>query len=187
MFGLFVLLMDLPAALKRPEVRLFWSLAARQATFAIGALALFATVTHADRPRRAIVIATIARFWTAAVLVFYGMENFLFPKFAPGVPSTTPTAAWVPLPALIAYATGILLVALGVAMLFQKFASAAAARSGVLMTLLTVALYVPQWIMARDVAAQVTGINFVFDTLLFAGTMLVIARSIPDSNRHAVG
>lgn len=184
MFGLFVLLMDLPAALKRPEVRLFWSLAARQTTFAIGALALFATVTRARWPSRAMIIATIARFWTAAVLVFYGIENFLFPQFAPGVPSTTPTATWIPLPALIAYATGILLVAFGLAMFVEKYASAAAARSGLLMTLLTIVLYVPQWVIARGVARQVTAINFVYDTLLFAGTMFVIGRAISETSRN---
>ena len=130
MFALFVLLMDLPAALRRPETRIFWSLVARQATFAIG------------------------------------------------VPSTTPTAAWIPLPALIAYATGILLVAFGIAMFTEKYARAAAVRSGLLMTVLTVALYVPQWVMGRDAAQQVTGINFVFDTLLFAGMMFVVGRAL---------
>jgi hypothetical protein len=178
MFGLFVLLMDLPAALARPGIRLLWSLAARQTTFAIGALALFATTTRGDRPRRAATLATIARIWTAAVLVFYGVENILFPQFAPGVPSTTPTQAWVPLPTLIAYATGILLVAFGIAMFVEKYASAAAAWCGMLMTLLTVALYVPQWVTAREVSQQVTAINFVFDTLLFAGTALMISRAI---------
>src|SRR5258708_2822650 len=37
MFGLFVLLMDLPAAVTHPTVRMAWSLAARQTTFALGA------------------------------------------------------------------------------------------------------------------------------------------------------
>src|SRR3954466_15970682 len=36
MFGLFVLLMDLPGAIARPASALSWMLAARQATFAIG-------------------------------------------------------------------------------------------------------------------------------------------------------
>jgi hypothetical protein len=181
MFGLFVLLMDLPAALKHPEVRLFWSLAARQATFAIGALALFATAARANQPRRAMMLATLARIWTAAVLVFYGVENLLFPQFAAGVPSTTPPEAWIPLPMVIACATGLLLVGFGVAMLAERAAAAAAARCGLLMTFLTVMLYVPQWVMARDVSQQVTAINFVFDTLLFAGAALVIARAISDT------
>ena len=181
MFGLFVLLMDLPGALKRPEMRIFWSLAARQATFAMGALALFALATRADSPRRAATIATIARIWTAAVLIFYGAENVLFPQFAPGVPSMSATETWVPLPTLIAYATGALFIGFGIAMLVEKFASAAAARCGLFVTLLTAALYVPQWVMARDASKQVTGINFTFDTLLFAGTLLVIGRAIAET------
>lgn len=181
MFALFVLLMDLPAALANPGSRMAWVLAARETTFAIGALALFAIATRAGRPRRAVTLATIARYWTAAVLVFYGVENVLYPRFAPGVPDTTPTPAWIPAPMLIAYATGILLVALGIAMLVEKYASAAAAGCGVWMTLLAVAIYVPQWVIARGVSQQVTAINFVFDTLLFAGTALVISRAISDT------
>ena len=185
MFGLFVALMDLPGAFRRPELRIAWSLAARQATFAMGALALFATVTRADHPRRAATLETIARFWTAAVLIFYGIENILFPQFAPGVPDVTPVATWVPVPSVIAYVTGGVLVACGIAMLPAKRASAAAWMSGVLMTFLTFALYVPQWIIARDVGQQINGINFVFDTLLFAGTMLVISRAISETTRAA--
>jgi uncharacterized membrane protein len=181
MFALFVLLMDLPAAVTHPAVRLAWSLAARETTFAIGALALFATATSGDRPRRAAAIATIARIWTAAVLVFYGVENVLFPQFSPGVPDTTPTPAWVPVPMLIAYATGIILIAFGIAMFVKKYATAAAAGCGLLMTLLAVALYAPQWVMARGVSQQVVAINFVFDTLLFAGTVLVISRAISET------
>jgi uncharacterized membrane protein len=181
MFALFVLLMDLPAAVTHPAIRMSWSLAARETTFAVGALALFATATRASRPRRAATLATIARIWTAAVLVFYGVENVLYPQFSPGVPDTTPTPAWIPLPMLIAYATGILLVAFGIAMFVKTYSSAAAAGCGLLMTLLTVALYTPQWVMARGVSQQVTAINFVFDTLLFAGTMLVISRAISET------
>jgi hypothetical protein len=178
MFALFVLLMDLPAAVTRPEIRILWSLAAREATFSIGALALFATATRGERPRRTAVLATVARFWTAAVLIFYGIENVLYPQFSPGVPSTVSTPVWVPLPMPIAYATGMLLVAFGIAMFAEKYAGAAAAACGSLMTLLTVAIYIPQWVMARGVAQQVTAINFVFDTLLFAGMALVISRAI---------
>ena len=180
MFALFVALMDLPGAFRKPELHIVWSLAARQATFAMGGLALFATVTRADQPRRAETIATIARFWTAFVLVFYGIENILFPQYAPGVPDVTPVAKWIPMPSMIAYITGGLLVAFGIAMFIGKHGAAAAKWAGVLMTLLTITLYVPQWMIARDVGQQINGINFVFDTLLFAGTMFVIGRAIPD-------
>jgi uncharacterized membrane protein YphA (DoxX/SURF4 family) len=178
MFALFVLLMDLPAALEHPGRRIAWSLAARQATFSIGALALLSTELSIRRSRASRTLATIARLWTAGVLVFYGIEHLLSPEFAPGVPSTVPTAAWIPVPTAIAVATGILLIACGIAMFVGRYASAGAAASGLLMLVLTVALYVPQFFFARDVPQQVTAINFVFDTLLFAGMMFVVSAAV---------
>ena len=175
MFGLFVLLMDLPGAIARPANPLSWALAARQATFAIGALALFATVTT-NRS-----IATIARIWTASVLVFYGVLHILHPERTPGVPSPVLTAAWVPFPLVIAYATGLLLVALGVLMFIRKYASAAAALGGALTFLLTLVLYVPQFFLAANVQQRFIAINFIFDTLLFAGTVLVVSRAVSDA------
>jgi len=178
MFALFVLLMDLPSAITHPTVRMAWSLAARETTFAIGALALFGTVMSDPRPGLSKTIAQVARFWAAFVLVFYGIEHFLHPEFSPGVPDSTVTASWVPAPLAIAYATGGILVVLGLAMLAKEYAAAAAALCGLLMLVLTLGLYVPQFFLARDVAQHVTALNFVFDTLLFAGMMLVVSRGI---------
>jgi len=181
MFALFVLLMDLPGAVAHPGTRMAWSLAAREATFAIGAFALWLT----DGVRRGTVgspeTAVIIRLWTGGVLVFYGIEHFLGPQFAPGVPSTTPTASWVPAPHAVAFAAGALLVGCGVAMLIDRYAAAAASSAGALMLLLTLALYVPQLVLARTVPEGVLAINFIFDTLLFGGTLLVISRVIEPS------
>jgi hypothetical protein len=176
-FALFVLLMDLPSAIAHPTVRMAWSLPAREGTFAIGGLALFLATKERHTGRGAI-LATFIRLWTAAVLVFYGIENVVFPQFAPGVPSQIPAPAWVPLAWAITCATGILVVIFGFMMFAEKYASAAAARCGLVMTVLTALIYVPQWAIARETSQQVLAINFVFDTLLFAGTMLVIARAI---------
>jgi uncharacterized membrane protein len=186
MFALFVLLMDLPAALAQPTNRIFWILAARETTFAIGALALFGTNIMARWPNVSTTVAAIARIWTASVLVFYGVDHVFHPEYTPGVPSSALTAAWVPLPVAIAYATGILLIGFGIAMFAEKYAAAAAARCGLLMVLLTLALYVPQFFLARGVAQRVMAINFVFDTLLFAGMVLVISRAILTTKSRAI-
>ena len=175
MFGLFVLTMDLPGAIARPANPLSWALAARQATFAIGALALFATVTRTSS------IATIARIWTASVLVFYGVLHVLHPERTAGVPSPVLTAAWVPFPLAISYATGLLLVALGAVMFVRKVAGTAAALGGALMFLLTLVLYAPQFFLAVSVQQRFVAINFIFDTLLFAGTVLVVSRAVSDA------
>lgn len=177
MFALFVLLMDLPAAVARPDVRIFWILVAREATFAVGALALFAVAVSDDRPHASAVIAAMARIWTACVLVYFGIENALYPQLTPGVPATVATASWVPAPHVIAYVTGIGLIVCGLAMLIRSTAPSAAAWSGLIMTTLTVALYVPQFFIGQGAAEQVTAINFIFDTLLFAGTIFVVGAA----------
>ncbi|MDQ6717786.1 MAG: hypothetical protein M3Z17_05500, partial [Gemmatimonadota bacterium] len=174
MFALFVLLMDLPGASQHPASRIKWILVARETTFAIGALALYGSAALGPRARASATIAEIARSWTGFVLIFYGAQHLLNPEYSPGVPDSMLTAAWVPVPHAIAYATGILLIGFGIAMFVRKYAAAAAARCGLLMLLLTITLYVPQCFLARTVADQVNAINFVFDTLLFSGMMLVI-------------
>jgi uncharacterized membrane protein len=186
MFGLFVLLMDLPGAVTHPAVRIAWSLAARETTFALGALALFVTETRASRPNSAKTMAAIIRIWTACVLIFYGIEHFIRPDFSPGVPDSTPTASWVPLPLSIAYVTGALLIAFGIAMCVEKYAAAGAARAGLLMTVLTVGLYVPQFFVARDAVAHVTAINFIFDTLLFAGMMFLVSTAMSETGTRPI-
>ena len=180
MFALFVLLMDLPGAISHPAARINWSLAARETTFSIGALALFAMDARSRWPGLSKVIVVIARLWTAGVLVFYGLENVLYPQYSPGVPDLIPAPSWIPLPIVVASVTGLLLIAFGLAMLVERYAAGAAAASGWLMVVLTVTLYVPQLFIARDVSTHVLALNFIFDTLLFGGMMLVVGRAIWD-------
>lgn len=186
MFALFVLLMDLPGSIAHPASRINWILVARESTFAIGALALFAATIRDRRPELSRTLTEIARLWTACVLVYYGIDHLMHPQFSPGVPGTTVTAVWVPLPLAIAYATGLLLIAFGAVMFVADFANAGAALAGLLMVLLTLVLYVPKFFLASDVPEHVNAINYVFDTLLFAGTLLVIGRAIRPAEPAAV-
>jgi uncharacterized membrane protein len=174
MFGLFVTLLWLPSAVAHPAVRIAWIITARETTYAIGALALFSI----QAPRSSVGLAAIARVWTGFVLVFYGVDHLLHPQFSPGVPDTKPTAGWVPLPAVLAYLVGILLIAFGLGMFVRRYATRGATSAGLLMLLLTLFLYVPEFFLAQGVAEQVNSINFVADTLLFSGTMLVIAAAV---------
>lgn len=175
MFALFVLLMDLPATLKHPAIRLYWSLAARQATFAMGAVALFSTQVRERWPKGSNRMAAIAAFWTGMVIIFYGVEHIVAPQYSPGVPDSQLTASWVPVPLAIAYLTGLLLIVFGLAMLIRRYAAAGGTFAGALMLVLTIVLYVPQFFLARGVSAQVNAFNFIFDTLLFSGTLLLVA------------
>jgi uncharacterized membrane protein len=181
MFALFVLLMDLPGAVGHPAIRISWILATRETTFAIGALALFAIAVRDRWPASSNKVASLARVWGGLILILYGSQNMLFPQFSPGVPDTRPTSAWVPLPHAIAYLTGVLLILFGIVMLVKKYAGTGGALAGALMALLTITLYVPDFFRAQNVGDRVTAINFIFDTLLFAGMLLVITRAILDS------
>ena len=181
MFALFVLLLHLPGAISHPSVRIFWIVSVRETTFSMGALSLFAIAVRNRSPILANRLAAVARVWTGLVLIFFGIENILYPQFSPGVPDTQPTASWVPVPLVIGYVTGILLIAFGIAMLVRKHAISGGWLAGLLMVLLTLLLFVPQFFLASNVGERVTAINFIFDTLLFAGTMLVITKAILDS------
>jgi len=54
-----------------------------------------------------------------------------------------------------------------------------------LMTVLTVGLFVPQFFMAQSVADQVNAINFIFDTLLFGGMVLIVGAAARLRNEAA--
>jgi uncharacterized membrane protein len=186
MFGLFVLLLHLPGAISNPAIRIGWIVTVRETTFALGAFALFGIAVQERRPALSKSAASIARFWAGMVIVFFGFEHILYPQYSPGVPDSLRTASWVPFPLALAYLTGILLIAFGIAMVVRKYASSAGAFTGLLLLVLTISLYVPQYFLVRSVPERVTAINFVADTLLFAGTMLVIANAILRSETPSV-
>ena len=181
MFGLFVVLLHLRGVILQPTNGLFWMISLRDSTFGIGAVALYAYEVRERWPQRSRTLATIARFWSAVAVIVFGLHHFVHPEFAPGVPDSRPTPAWVPAPHAFAYLVGIILTALGIAMLFKKTAKLAATCAGAVMTFLAIALFGPDLFLAKDVSQYITGINFVFDTLLFAGTLLVIARAMSSS------
>jgi uncharacterized membrane protein len=178
MFALFVLLLHLPGAIRHPDLRIAWIVSVRETTFAMGALALFVSQVRDRWPKPANRVATIARLWTGLVLIFFGILNLHYPALSPGVPDTKPTPSWVPLPHMVAYLIGALLVAFGMALFIKKYAGIAGTLAGLLMLLLTVALYVPDFFVVSGVPQWVEAFNFVFDTLLFSGTMLLIANAI---------
>lgn len=186
MFALFVLLLHLPGAIRHPDVRIFWIVTVRETTFTMGALSLFATAMRDRVPTLSNRLASVARVWTGMVLIFFGILHVIHPELSPGVPDTMPTASWVPLPHVLGYLTGILLIGFGLAMFVRQYAVSGGTFAGLLMALLTLYLYVPQFFLAHNVADQVNAINFVFDTLLFAGTMLLITKAILDSESKPI-
>jgi uncharacterized membrane protein YphA (DoxX/SURF4 family) len=124
----------------------------------------------------------IGRFIAAIATIRFGVENLLHPEVLPGVPDSKLTPAWIPLHTLWGYPVGIILVVAGLALLLNKRPRTAAASIGALMTLLTLFLYSPIWAATRDPSQMTEAINFVFDTLLFGGTALLVARALPEKS-----
>jgi uncharacterized membrane protein len=172
LFLIIVVTIDLPNLPAHLGDRLFWTLTVRELAFAGGAMALAGSVwpgrTWAGRG-----LIRVGRGIVAATLVFYGIQHFLFPLFAPGVPLEKLTPAWVPFPVVLAYVVGFILVLSGIGLFLRPTIRIAAATSGIMLVLLTACFYVPILALEINTELAVEGINYVFDTLLFAATALL--------------
>ena len=167
-------MLHIPNVLANLRDRIFWAVALRDLTFGSGAFALAGAMYPPLSPRRHSAI-TVSRIFIGVVLMVFGVEHFLHPAFAPGVPLSKLTPAWVPLPHLLAYTAGAVLLVAGIALLINRFTRDAAAWVGLLMVLLTLFLYVPILATARSGTEVIVGVNYVFDTLLFGGALLLLA------------
>jgi uncharacterized membrane protein YphA (DoxX/SURF4 family) len=176
-FSLFVVLMDLPAWARNPGDPFGLTLALRELSFSGGALALAATLTRRSRGPSANSLATIARYFVAVPALFYSFEQFVHADHVPGVPlrPLTPTyvyghATWTYL-AAAAYAIASILLLIG------RKTRAAATLLGATVLLLVLVVYVPIGIVER--ASLSRGLNFVFDTLMYCGAVLLLAGAMP--------
>lgn len=172
LFLLIVATVDLPNLRASMHDRFFWILIVRETSFAAGAMVLAGSVwPPATRASRA--LTTIGRTIVAAVMIFYAIEHFLHPDHVPGVPLEKLTPGWIPAPTAISWFVGLTLLGGGAAMLIPRTTRLAAAIAGSILVLLTAFFYVPIAATELHSALAVEGLNYVFDTLLFAGTVLL--------------
>jgi uncharacterized membrane protein YphA (DoxX/SURF4 family) len=102
----------------------------------------------------------------------------------PGVPLEKLMPEWIPGRLLIGYLTGAILLVAGVAILLARKTRTAATYLGTWIVLLVVFIYGPILIAALadpSTGAKIEGINYFFDTLLFAGAVLAVASATPRS------
>jgi uncharacterized membrane protein len=147
--------------------RFFWILTVRETCFGAGALVLAASLWGNAA------LARVGRVIVGAVMLFYGVEHFLYPRNVPGVPLEKMTPAWIPAPVLIAYIVGMVLPVAGVALLLGRMARESAAGAGLVLVLLVVFFYVPIFLTEMDTPLALEGMNYAGDTLLFAATVLL--------------
>jgi uncharacterized membrane protein len=188
MFFLFVCILFLPSALRHPESRFGWTYALRDLSFCAGAWAIAGLKSHASSPRLAKGLILFSRIVLAVAAVFYAVQHFLHPGFALGVPLEMKLPSWIPVPALWSYLTGAILLAAGICLALNWKARIAAASIGALMTGLTLFLYMPVLVLAyRGSAGDFNdALNYVADTLLYAGAALGLASALP-SDSDGVG
>jgi uncharacterized membrane protein len=176
LFLIIVVTIDLPNLRTHLHDRLFWTLTVRETAFAAGAMVLAGSLwTRGQSIGRLLIFA--GRFIVAVTFVFYAIEHFLFPRFVPGVPLEKMTPAWVPAPMLLAYLVGATLLVAGPALMVPRAREVAAAVAGSVLVLLTIFFYVPILIPELGSPLALEGVNYVGDTLLFAGTALLAGFS----------
>jgi hypothetical protein len=113
--------------------------------------------------------------------VLYGVENFLHPINVPGVPLEKVLPTWIPARPLIGYVTSAILVVAGLGILSMKKARMSTTYLGTWILLLVIFIYGPILIaglLDPSTAVKVEGLNYFFDTLLFAGTVLALAGAL---------
>jgi hypothetical protein len=176
MFVIFVLAIHVPNVIANPRSRFLWAIVLRDLSFAAGAWAL------AGSRNKLAWLIHVARYCIAIPAIFFGVEQLLHPGFALGVPLPKPIPSWIPLHAYWGYLTGLVSLIAGAGMLVKNQARSAAVLLGGVITIIVALLYVP--ILARATQPQIIeGLNYVADTLLFGGVILLLAAAMPRAHR----
>lgn len=200
MLVLFVLMIHIPNCFRAPHDRSMYTIAARECLLSAGAFAFGASLA-ADWRRGAYrgwglalrssawpKIASITRIVIGIVLVDYGIQQLLFPGYAPGIPQQGPEVivmpSWIPAHALWAYASGAIFLLCGVALLLN-WRSRIVAEILAATVLVEVALiYAPATI--KNPANIGIGLNYVAIHFMLAGSALFLARAFPGIAREEV-
>jgi uncharacterized membrane protein len=185
-FLIIVATVDLPNLPASVHDRMFWILTVRETCFAAGAMVLAGSV-WARGSSAGRVLVMVGRFIVACTFVFYAVQHFLHPRNVPGVPLEKMIPGWVPAPVVLACFVGATLLVAGVGLMITRANRIAAAGAGVVLVLLVVFFYVPILMMEIHTSLAVEGINYVGDTLLFAGTALLAGFGGSDARSSEPG
>ena len=183
MIFLFVLLIHLPNWFAVPSDRTRSTLALRDLALSAGALSHAGSRLAAPIPAFKKLTAP-ARLVIAIAAVYFGVQHFLFPPFAPGIPRDDPGLTismppWIPGHAVWAYLTGAIFIACGLALLMNKQARFAASLLGAIILVLVVFVYVP-WTIT-NIGDVNSGLNYLSIHLALAGAALFLADALPEN------
>jgi uncharacterized membrane protein YphA (DoxX/SURF4 family) len=176
-FFLFVMLMDAPAWAHHPGSRFAPTYVLRELSFSGGPLALAASLTEQGSERAKHILATIARYFVAIPVLFYSFEQFLHGDHVPGVPLEPLTPAYIYGHAIWTYLAAVVYAIAGILLLVGKKTRAAATWIGLTVLFVVLVVYVPIAVVER--ASLDNGLNYLGDTLMFCGTVLLVAGAMP--------
>jgi len=180
---LFVAMLDIPGSLASPRDRFGWTLTLREMLFGGGGWILAGNAMRGQgQGHGKSKLVTVGRVIIGIAAIFYGIENSLHTANVPGVPLEKLMPAWIPAHLLIGCLTGAILVVAGICILLDKKTRMAATYLGTWIVLLVVFIYGPILIASLSnpsTDVKVEGINYFFDTLLFAGAILALASATP--------
>ena len=173
-FFLFLILMDAPGWVRHPGNRFSLMLGLRELSFSGGSLALAARLTEEGGRRN--ILATIARYFIAVPVLFYSFEQFMHGDHVPGVPLEPFTPTYVFGHAIWTYLAALVYAFAGALLLVGKKTRAAAMWLGVTVLFLVLVVYVPMAVVER---ASLEGLNYLGDTLMYCGAVLLLAGAMP--------
>jgi uncharacterized membrane protein YphA (DoxX/SURF4 family) len=176
-FFLFVVLMHIPTWARNPHNRFALTVALREISFSGGALALAASLTQQSPEPSGRVLSTIARYFVAIPVLFFSLEQFLHGDHVPGIPLPALTPTWIFGHTLWTYLAAVIYAVAGVLLLTGKKSRAAATWLGITVLLVELVVYLPIGIVER--ASLENGLNYVADTLMFCGALLLLAGAMP--------
>jgi uncharacterized membrane protein YphA (DoxX/SURF4 family)/uncharacterized membrane protein len=176
-FFLFVVLMDIPGWARHPGNRFALTFVLRELSFSGGALALAASLTAQGRERGAHILATIARYFIAIPVLFYSFEQFMHGDHVPGVPLEPLTPDYVYGHAIWTYLAALAYAVAGTLLLLGKKTRAAATWLGLTVLFVELVVYVPIAVVER--ASLDNGLNYLGDTLMYCGAILLLAGAMP--------
>jgi uncharacterized membrane protein len=183
MLVLFVLLIYLPNLVKNPHDRFAIIVPLRDLALSGGALAFAGGRGAAGRRRPVRWLVDLGRWFFAAPMVVFGVEYFLHPESAPGVPLERPMPAWVPAHLLLSYSVGVVLVVCGASILINRRARLATILLGIAYLLLVLFIYVPMEIIHPSI--EISGeLDYVADTLAMSGAALLVAGALEALNKR---
>jgi len=117
----------------------------------------------------------IPQFFVGITSLFYGMEHLLHPAYVPGIPLQKLAPEWIAGRIFLSYFVGVILILAGVCLLTNTKPRIAATSLGLTILLTVFWIYLPMLVAApRDLVA----LNFFFDTLMFSGTILLLANAM---------